>query len=59
MNLPKLELKWGEDMPPAIMEALKRGDGPALLRDPDGNPYSLVIIDSLGTIREMILPSND
>jgi len=47
----KHTLKWGEDLPPHIRQALKDGET-AILNDADGKPYSHVIMDSYGTIRE-------
>ena len=48
---PKHMLRWGENIPPEIMEALRNGET-ALLHDAEGKPYSLVLIDYFGTIRE-------
>ncbi len=51
---PSYVLNWGEDIPSNIMEALRRGET-ATLNDKDGNPYSRVLMDSYGTIREKCL----
>jgi hypothetical protein len=48
---PTRELKWGENIPPEIMTALRNGET-ALLKDADGNPHSVVLMDYFGTIRE-------
>lgn len=48
---PTYWLRWGEDMPAEVMEALRRGET-AMLHDADGNPCSLVLMDSYGQIRE-------
>lgn len=48
---PTYWLRWGEDIPAEAMQALRRGET-AMLHDADGNPYSRVLMDSYGTIRE-------
>jgi len=56
---PTHDLKWGENIPEHVMIALHNGET-AILRDSNGNPYSLVLIDYFGTIREKRItpPSN-
>ena len=51
---PTHTLKWGEDMPAHVVKALENGET-ALLHDEAGNPYSLVLKDYFGTIREQKL----
>lgn len=51
MPIPTYILKWGENMPKEIFAALQEGEA-ALLLDREGNPYSVVIIDTTGTVRE-------
>lgn len=51
---PTHVLKWGEDMPAHVVEALLNGET-ALLQDEAGNPYSIVLKDFFGTTREQKL----
>ena len=53
---PTHTLKWGEDIPKDILEALERGEV-ALLNDEQGNPYSTILKDQFGTIREQRINS--
>lgn len=55
---PIYTLKWGEDIPPEIMEAMRNGQTAILLGE-DGKPYSWVMMDYFGTIREKQLTDND
>jgi len=48
---PTHTLNWGEDIPLDIRRALDNGET-AILNDINGNPYSLVLKDYFGTIRE-------
>lgn len=48
---PTWWLRWGEDIPAEVMEALRRGET-AMLHDEAGNPHSLVLMDTYGQIRE-------
>ena len=48
---PIHDLIWGEDIPEAVMRDLRNGET-ALLHDEAGKPYSHVLIDGFGTIRE-------
>ena len=48
---PTHVLQWGEDMPLVIFEALRNGET-ATLMNKNGEPHSLVLMDSLGQIRE-------
>ena len=51
---PTHALKWGEDMPTYVAEALSNGET-AVLLDEAGNPYSIVLKDFFGTTREQKL----
>lgn len=48
---PTLRLNWGENIPREIYQKLKDGEV-AILFDENGNPYSEILIDYFGTIRE-------
>lgn len=48
---PTRKLVWGKNIPPDILAALKDGER-ATLYDEDDKPYSSVLMDSFGTIRE-------
>jgi hypothetical protein len=51
---PTHSLKWGEDMPVDIQEALARGET-AILNDVNGEPYSFVLKDNSGQTREQLI----
>ena len=44
-------LKWGEDMPAHVVQALLNGET-AVLLDEAGKPYSIVLKDWYGNTRE-------
>lgn len=48
---PTHTLKWGEDIPKDVLEALDNGET-AILLDEDGAPFSILLKDYFGTIRE-------
>jgi len=48
---PILRLNWGENIPKDIFQKLKEGEV-AILYGEDNNPYSEVLMDYFGTIRE-------
>ena len=51
---PIHHLKWGENIPESVMNAMREGQ-PAMLHDQEGNPYSILLIDFFGAIRERFL----
>ncbi len=48
---PSHTLEWGKDISPEILQALRNGET-ATLNDEKGNPYSTVLMDMFGNIRE-------
>jgi hypothetical protein len=44
-------LRWGENIPPDLMQALKEGEVLTLL-DEDGQPLHHIMMDANGTIRQ-------
>ena len=44
-------LKWGENLTPKQMKALRSGEVFTLLGE-DGKPYKMILMDSFNTIRE-------
>ena len=53
---PKHMLKWHDDIPPAVMTAMRNGET-ALLHDAEGKPFKVILMDYYGEIREMPLKS--
>ena len=51
-------LRWGEDIPKDVMSALCNGET-AVLHDPDGKPYSIVVKDCYGQIREKCIVTRE
>ncbi len=50
----KRTLRWGENIPPKELTALRNGEIFTLL-DGDGKPYSRVLADSFNVLREQKL----
>lgn len=51
-------LNWAENIPQDYMEGMNNGEVFTLL-DIEGNPYSQVLKDSYGTIRERRFPTSN
>lgn len=47
-------LQWGKDISPENMKLLRSGRS-FLLLDKHGRPYSIVLMDTFGTIREALV----
>jgi hypothetical protein len=50
---PTYILKWGEDMPKHILKALKEDGEAALILNPEGEVYSMVVYNDMVGMREM------